>query len=142
MEKTEQIGFQIKAIELLNSSLSAPNKPLPLNAIFQFDINLEHRIGLENRILIVVCNVNVFDESKESSLGNIRTSCIYEIQDLPSFFKEDKKQFDLPEPLITTLNSISISTTRGMMFSFFRGTFLHHAILPVIDPIGFKSQNQ
>ena len=50
----------------------------------------------------------------------------------------------ISEPLdifISTLNSISISTTRGMMFSAFRGTFLHNAILPLIDP-AFKEEDK
>ena len=36
------------------------------------------------------------------------------------------------------LNSISLSTLRGAMFNHFKGTFLHEAILPVIDPGSFK----
>jgi hypothetical protein len=39
------------------------------------------------------------------------------------------------------LNRISISTTRGAMFSTFKGTFLHAAILPIVDPKNFKANS-
>jgi hypothetical protein len=44
----------------------------------------------------------------------------------------------LPSGIIDLLNSVSVSTVRGMMFSAFKGTFLHNAVLPVIDPKTFK----
>jgi uncharacterized protein YbbC (DUF1343 family) len=40
------------------------------------------------------------------------------------------------------LNSISLSTTRGAMFSTFKGTFLHGAVLPIIDPKQFQALDQ
>ena len=40
----------------------------------------------------------------------------------------------MPGALAEILNSISISTTRGVMYAAFRGTFLQHAILPIVDP--------
>lgn len=137
MNRTEQIEFQIKAIELLDSSISAPDKPFSGNRLFQFDISVEHRISLEKRLIKVICSVTVHDESKETRFGNIRTSCTYEIQDLPKYYNKKEKRFDLPEQIITSLNTISISTTRGVMFSFFSGTFLHNAVLPVINPKEF-----
>ena len=45
----------------------------------------------------------------------------------------EEKNFKLTEELKDVLNSISISTTRGVMFSTFKGTYLHNALLPVVD---------
>jgi hypothetical protein len=44
----------------------------------------------------------------------------------------------LPSDIIIAMNSISISTIRGIMFSTFKGTYLHNAFLPVIDPKSFN----
>jgi len=43
------------------------------------------------------------------------------------------KDINLPSEFITTINSLSLSTSRGILFMLFRGTFLHSAILPIID---------
>jgi len=36
------------------------------------------------------------------------------------------------------VNSIALSTTRGLLFAQFRGTPLHNTILPLIDPADFS----
>src|SRR6188472_4221669 len=119
MKKIGNIEFQIKGIELLDSSIIGPIQPLSSTSTFQFDIHLEHRIALDDQYLMFVCNVVIFDESKEISFGSIRTNCIYEINDLQTYLPDGKK-INLPSEFVSTLNSISISTTRGMMFSLYR----------------------
>jgi hypothetical protein len=39
----------------------------------------------------------------------------------------------LPRVELLEINSISMDTLRGIMFSKFMGTYLHNAILPIID---------
>lgn len=141
-KKESTIHFQIKAVELLESCIIPPNNPLAAETVFNFDINLEHRINPENEILIVVCTVTIFNEKKEAQLGKLRAGCVYLIKDLKKYVNAESKALELPVPLATTLNSVSISTTRGLMFAMFRGTFLHNAVLPVVDPTSFTIQGQ
>ena len=77
-------------------------------------------------------------KNKKTELGSIKVSCVYYIDNLTEFKSTDNKQFDFPNDFISTVNSISISTARGIMFSQLKGTFLHNAILPILDPKGFK----
>jgi hypothetical protein len=135
------VNFQIKAVELLDSCINAPIKPLAAEAVFNFDLNLEHRINPENDIVIVVCSVSVFNETRDEQLGKLRSGCIYLIKNLKQFVNSETKALE-SEPLATALNSVSISTTRGLMFAMFRGTFLHNAVLPVVDPTSFTIQKQ
>jgi hypothetical protein len=44
----------------------------------------------------------------------------------------------IPDPIVETLNILTIGTARGIMFSEFKGTWLHSNFLPVIDPKSFK----
>ncbi|MBK8516086.1 MAG: hypothetical protein IPL55_07290 [Saprospiraceae bacterium] len=139
MEKSKQIGFQIKAIELIDSSFTSLNKPRSENPNFQFEINLEHRISQENHIIVVICSINVFMDSKENMIGTLKASCVYQVESLSSYFDKKKKVFNLPDQFINTINSISISTTRGIMFTMFKGTNLHNAILPIVNPSSFSN---
>lgn len=136
MNIPNNIGFQIKGIELLNTCLNEPQRVLSDNTSFQFDIKLEHRVNLENQLIIVVTTVAVNLE-KEQLLGQVTTSCIYQIDKIYEFYNSEKKELKLPDDFIVMLNSISLSTTRGLMFSFFRGTYLHNAVLPIVDPNSF-----
>lgn len=132
------IGFQIKVIELLDYVLNARKKPLQNNPVFKYDIQLQQMINNEKKLVIVVCGVSIFDEPKDQNFGKIKASCIYEVPELKSFVDNETNQISFPEQFINTLNSVSISTTRGIAFSMFRGTFLHNTVLPVIDPAALK----
>lgn len=144
MKKKQEIPvtFQIKAVELIDYCLNVPSKPLPTEMGYQFDISLEHRPDPEKNIFAVVCSVTIFNETREELLGKLRSGCVYLIKDLGQYANTSSKVIELPEPIVTALNSVSISTTRGLMFSIFRGTFLHHAVLPIVDPTSFVMQNK
>lgn len=134
------VTFQIKGVELIESCINPTSNTLAPEMIFNFDINMEHRVNPENDILIVVCSVSVFSEKRDEQLGKLKAGCIYLINDLKQFVNPETKALELPEPVATALNSVSISTTRGLMFSMFRGTYLHNAVLPVVDPTSFTMQ--
>jgi len=133
-----ELNFQLKNIELIETCINAPQKQLAKDTVFQFDINLEHRISIEEDIVFVICSVSVLDEAKDQVFGKLEAGCMFEVNDLSRFLDEKTRKHNLPKPLVLTLNSISISTIRGIMFSFFRGTYLHNAVLPIIEPKEFS----
>jgi len=136
MEKNKEISFQLKGMELLDVKLSRPEKPLPTKTTFHFNINVEHRINSENKLIVVICSIDVMHEDKITLLGSIKASCIFEVMNMGDFVvSENNIQF--PEAILTTFNSVTISTIRGMMFTQFKGTFLHNAFLPIINPQSF-----
>lgn len=65
---------------------------------------------------------------------NFQKFYVPELETLNDYYDKETNSVFLPEPLILTLNSISISTLRGIIYSEFRGTFLQNATLPIIDP--------
>ncbi len=147
MAKTENkelnLELYIKAIELLNSSIKLPantNKPI---TDFNFNIGIESRIDAPNKLVFVIVHVEIKNDDQSIILGNLSVSCIFEIANFDNIINlEADGKINMPQELIETLNSISISTVRGVMFSTFRGTFLHNAILPIIDPKQFKAGKQ
>ncbi|MBZ0242335.1 MAG: hypothetical protein K8F24_03890 [Bacteroidales bacterium] len=139
MEKSAQTGMQFKSIELLDTALKAPQNALSKSLVFQYDISLQHQLRVEENLLIVICSIHINAASLKDDLGNIRASCIFKVDKLSDFYNETENQYDLPEQLVMTANSITISTMRGLMSASFRGTFLHGAVLPLIDPKAIKA---
>jgi hypothetical protein len=144
MAETENNHFnaemQLRAIEILNSSLNLPANPnVPVN-IFNFSISIESRADTVNKLVFVIVHVEIKNDDLSAVFGTLSVSCIFEIVNFKDVVKiEADGKVNIPEQLTETLNSISISTTRGVMFSTFKGTFLHGAVLPVIDPKQFIS---
>jgi len=140
-KKTKEVKVQFKAIEVIDFSLMHPSKEKLNLTQYHFNLNIEHKINNEQKVIFVLTKIDIFHGDKVTQLGSIKTSCIFEIENFNDYIipeKENKPSF--PEEIIHMVNSISLSTTRGVMFSSFRGTFLHNAVLPIIDPRAFKME--
>ena len=144
-EKTiieDSIKFQIKSVDLLGSNLQLPGTSLPVNPNFSFSITVEQKLDFNKRSLIVIINVDISTaENLDFKLGSASVGCLFSIENFDEVVKMDKnKQANIPKGVIDLLNSIAISTTRGVLSQVFKGTFLHHAILPIIDPKSLKME--
>ncbi len=136
----KSVRFKLMGIELLDFCLNYPKQQMPAQMVFNFDIKLEHKIPADNNLIAVVVTVDIKDESRTKDLGSLMASCIYDVPDIKDYLDNKLKVPKFPDLFITTVNSITISTVRGLMFSQFRGTFLQNALLPVIDPKSFIIQ--
>ena len=127
-----QAKIQLKGIELLEVSINLPVKKIEKDEVFNFNLNIEHKIERSKELVFVITTVDIYNNDNSQQLGKIKTSCIYQIENLDNYLNE-AKQAILPADLTQSINSISLSTTRGMMFSQFRGTHLHQATIPLFD---------
>lgn len=137
MEPTQnQVVFEFKltAVELLEFSLTFNERLITDLKLFHYNINIEHRIVEESKLVMVIMHVSVLHEDQESILATVKASCVYEVTNIEEIIKKQGNNLSILEGASTIVNSITISTVRGIMFSLFRGTILHNAILPVIEP--------
>jgi hypothetical protein len=134
MSEEKQFNFQIKGIEILDTSIVRPKNRIDGNTVFGFELQAQHSFNLERELVIVTCNVEVLDNNSKDKLGHVNASCLYYVEDFEQYFDKEKNTSNLPQGVITMLNSISISTIRGVMYGIFRGTFLNGAILPIVNP--------
>ena len=133
INKDFKADVQLKAIELLDNSLSLP--AIPNVQITNFNITIESKADAINKFVFVIVSVEIKNDDQTLALGSIRVSCIYYVTNFEEMIKTNKEGLTEINPaLLEIINSISISTTRGVMFSTFKGTFLHNAILPLVDP--------
>ncbi|MBL7904018.1 MAG: hypothetical protein JNL22_03250 [Bacteroidales bacterium] len=141
--KDFNVELQIKAIELLNVSLNLPANPNVPVTNFNFNIGIESLADTVNKLVFVIVHVGIKNDDHSVDLGELSVSCIFEIVNFEDVIKvEADGKINIPHRLIETLNNISVSTTRGVMFSTFKGTFLHGAVLPVVDTKQFHAGSQ
>lgn len=125
--------FRIVALDVLEANLVAPTQQLPPKVMFQFDVNLEHRWNTNDNIFIVVTSVSIFSEKKEHLLAKFKTNTVFQIEELANYVDTANQKVNMPTDIILDINELAISTTRGSLFSFLKGTYLHNAVLPIID---------
>jgi hypothetical protein len=137
----KKINFQIRGIEISDVRLSHPENDLPQATRYNFEINLKHKIVGEDNLIIVAPTITIIYDTDQEIHGSITVNYFFQVENLGHFKKPESDKYDLPDDFIATLNSISISTTRGIMFSQFKGTFLHNTVLPVVNPGDFKNES-
>ncbi len=136
--ENDNISFKIDTIELLDYTLSGKDKNIPVEAVFNFDINIEHRFDIKNNRIIAITNYRIWIEGVDDAVGSASISCVFSILEMNKYV--EGKDIKLPAEFIKIINSLSLSTSRGILFMLFRGTFLHNAVLPIIDPSDFKKE--
>jgi hypothetical protein len=127
--KTE---YHLKGIELIRCTINTPEGAPALN--FNFSISLQTQLDVMPRTLTVIVNVDVISDDQKNVFGSISVNNVYQIINFEEAFKLDaQNQYEIPPKLLEAIGSTSLSTTRGIMYSLFKGTFLNNALLPLVD---------
>lgn len=126
-------AFSLKGIEIVNSIIQAPTEPRHLTT-FGFDIQFKVTPNTKENLVIIFVDLKVKDQEQNDQLGQFSALFHFGVDDLEKIVTTKAlHQVEVPQPLLSTLVGISASTLRGLMFGAFRGTFLHNAILPLVD---------
>lgn len=132
------VQFRLKTIELLAKEMQSPlQAPLTDNVKFHFAIQVEMKVHEQLKAVLPVVSVTIRNSDNTIDLATIAVSLIFEIVDFAEHIQKNEEGiYNVPDDLEYSLRPIAISTARGIMFSEFRGTYLHNAILPVVyfDP--------
>lgn len=132
MEKSV-ISFKIDHIEVSEFSLSENAAYYNMDK-YKFDLNIEHRFNLKENLVLVIVTSKIMSVAMKE-LACLKTNIFYKVANLKNFENKKVSKMELPTEFIISLNSMSISTVRGIMFSQFKGTTLHDAILPIVNAI-------
>lgn len=129
-----KVDILFKTIEILGASLN-----LPVNNIvtpnFRFKVSVDTKCDQNTKTIFLVVNIDIKNDDETFTYGSISASCVYEISNFEEVVKfSPSGALDIPRQVIDMFNSVSISTIRGVMFSTFKGTFLHNAVLPMFSP--------
>ncbi len=130
----EKYKIAFGAIELLEKNLITPNYPQEKLNVFNYSFTVAITVNDYQKIAFANTEIVIINADSQDKVAFFKTLCIFEIQEFEKIFiKNSEGVFDMPEDLEILLKSIGISTTRGIIYSEVRGTFLHGAIMPLVD---------
>lgn len=135
MSKEKKIEFQIIRADILESHLYLNQSEID---DFNHEIKIDHKMNVDNNLIVVTISDEIFKSNPESPelLAKFVGGFVYKVRDIRQYIDQNKS-IDFPEDFLISINSISLSTLRGMMVAQFKGTHLHHAILPIVNPKSF-----
>lgn len=129
----------LTGMNLIGSGMELPENFAPAPK-YQFNLETSSRVMPAQRTIIVNSRIAVQDEKNHKQLAWLSADYWFELPAFASVITKDKSgAYVIPADLQLSLNGISISTSRGLLFSAFRGTLLHNAILPLVDPQQFET---
>src|SRR5688572_23439090 len=135
-----------KTTVLTNISINKRNMNVPLDITAQvnelsYNVNIEDHIILNENKVVKDIFIKLVDNF-ENTLAELDVIFTFKVVALKTKIKQDtKRKYLIPDLLDEWLNNIVIATSRGILYSEFRGTFVDNAILPFIDPDDLKLTN-
>lgn len=133
-KETEQtaVAYQLVDIQIISSRMDIPDD-FKRPRDYQFDILLSCKLSEDTDVIKVTNQVKVFQEKDAAfELASIKADYIFTLSD-GNTIKAFREMKSLPKTLQLSLNSIAVSTTRGLLHAYLKGTALQSAILPLVD---------
>lgn len=133
------INIRLHGIELISFGFI----PRPLEGFegknYNFKYNIDNSVDYQRKLIVSMVKVDVSEAGKELTLATIIVGCGVEVKNFDEVIKTTSGNLpDVPDNLDLVVRTVAISTTRGIMFAEFKGTYLHGAMLPIV----LQSANQ
>jgi hypothetical protein len=139
-KEPEQIQFRFVNIQITSKQLVEP-KPVEIQVNFKIKVDTKVQADLNLVIMNVV--VVIQDVKTNDMLAEFAISCFFEIIDFHKHIKlNDDQLYVIPPHLESTIKPVSISTSRGVVYSDLRGTYLQGIIMPVVYMTDFVPDNK
>ncbi len=138
--ENESIRYRIAGIEIVYKTMTQfPSTGV--GAQFFFDIRIEFKVSAEHKLVLPFVAIKISAGDEPMEVGSIGVSCLFEIENFEKHIVlNEKGLYHVPPQLQAALTPIAISTTRGVMFAEFRGTYLNNAIMPVVQMASLKKE--
>lgn len=106
--------------------------------VFFFEVKSQSLVDSAQKLIVTFVEVNIKKANSSEIIAAIICGFGYVVENFEnSLEKNEESNYIIPSELEKMLRDVSISTMRGIMFSEFRGTQLHKAILPLIKSDSF-----
>lgn len=133
------IDYLLSQIEEISFGLQIP-EGFKIPVSFQFHVSLEATINAELKQANVVNKIEIRSEVKGPSLAYLTVRYSFDFIGFDLLETDKSGTPIIPRAIQIGMNAIALSTTRGIMFSKFKGTAVQNAILPLIDAANFSSK--
>jgi len=135
----QSLAYRIGGIDVISCHLAEPTAAFSANQKMNFNLQLKHQVLEADQAVAVVCTIRTTSETDGIEMANFTGRMTFAVDALT---RNEQGQVSLPAELLSSLNGITVSTMRGVMWATFKGTYAHRAVLPVIHPEGFTPGRQ
>ncbi|MGN6418451.1 MAG: hypothetical protein ACTHMC_13235 [Pseudobacter sp.] len=130
---TEKFGFRIVNVDIVYKAM-AP-RPAEINGeLYAFEVFAETSVHKDQQLVFTFVKTNIREENGTDVLAAFTVVCVFSIADFEHKVILNKDGlYEIDQSLENALKNFSIGTTRGVLWSELKGSYLHNVLLPVID---------
>jgi len=140
--KKIDVTFRISSIKTLKFLLDNTEAAVKTDRkAFHFNITLGTFVNPSNKIIGFEVIQDVFlDKELTQKVSELISRIEFEILNFDEVVKHNKqtKELNIPDQIMVTLISISLSTSRGIFASKVEGSALEGVYMPIVNPLSFK----
>lgn len=129
----DQVNIRVKKIKDIEFFV---DEEITLDNPEEFALGFELKINikLEDNSVEMLLSAIFSDKPQGNIFMKIKTSNVFLLLELANFQNQDKNGFEIPDNLLVTLLSISISHTRALLAKNSIGTKFADIYIPIVNP--------
>lgn len=126
------IKIRFKSIEILSKTLNLRPQGDFNDEAFHFDLNGQLHLEPSIKTIFSTLHIKIRQFNKNEILGSLSVVSEFIIDNFDEVIEKIDDKYLIPAELEVLVKTMSTSTARGVLFSEFKGTYLHKAVLPII----------
>lgn len=137
--KPEQVNIAISRIKEVEYFI---NESIDLQPGVQVNINFQvtTNISLNDKTVEMLLTAQFAEKSDGIVLLKIKTSNVFLVLELADFHKSENETYDIPDNVMVTFLSLSVSHTRALLAKNAQGTKFDGLYIPIVNPTDLFNQ--
>lgn len=132
----KQYRYRIESIDVPLKALVTPPAELNItDADFNFNFTIDINVDAKKDLAFAITTIRIAPiKNQEAILAQLMTVVGFKFEEFSEIFElAENNKYNMPLEVEITLKTLGYSTTRGILYSELKGTFLQSALLPVIN---------
>lgn len=133
----------LKSIDVDSFTLHTPSIDIKNQGEAAFNMTNDTAFDANNNLIYTICRLQILSiEDPKQEFANANIRCTYQVSGLSKILEEEKDVLknEKLKQIILGLTNISVSTSRGVLYGLLKGTYLHNALLPLVNTYALPLQ--
>ena len=101
--------------------------------LINYQSNFTFKINSKENIISCFVNIEMIVIETEELFSELKIENVFDIENLSDLILADDGKMKVPDALIQTIASLSISSARGVLSEKLKGTFAQNEVYPIVD---------
>lgn len=137
--KPEQVNIAISRIKEVEYFINESTELQP-GAQVSINFQVTTNFKLDDKTVEMILTAQFAEMTEGIVLLKIKTSNVFSVLELAEFYKPESETYDIPDNVMVTFLSLSVSHTRALLAKNAQGTKFAGMYIPIVNPADLFNQ--